>query len=71
MAIRPLCTGRKDSPAVFAAVAAIADRGFALPDGVILGPQVSTSEIDGEFADAWRVTATNSLFSTAVPEPST
>ncbi len=48
------------------------DDDFQLPDGAILDPQISTGEIDGVFADAWRVSDATSLFNpgaTDVPEP--
>jgi probable HAF family extracellular repeat protein len=48
------------------------DSDFQLPNGTVLGPQLSISDIDGEFADAWRVTDASSLFdATDVPEPGT
>ena len=34
---------------------------FRLPDGAILDPQISTRDLDGVFADAWRVTDQTSL----------
>ena len=34
---------------------------FRLPDGAILDPKLSTSDLDGVFADAWRVTDQTSL----------
>ena len=48
------------------------DSDFQLPNGAILDPQISMSEIDGVFADAWRVTDATSLFNPGaadVPEP--
>ena len=49
------------------------DTDFRLADGTLLDPQISTSDLDGIFADSWRVTDATSLFdsSTAVPEPTT
>jgi hypothetical protein len=46
---------------------------FRLPDGTLLDPQLSISDIDGMFADSWRVTGADALLdpSTAVPEPTT
>jgi probable HAF family extracellular repeat protein len=46
------------------------DSDFQLPNGTILDPQISTSELDSVFADAWRVTDATSLFDAMdVPEP--
>jgi probable HAF family extracellular repeat protein len=46
------------------------DSDFQLPNGTILDPQISLSDIDNVFADAWRVTDATSLFdATDVPEP--
>ncbi len=45
---------------------------FQLPDGAIIDPQTATSDVDGVFADAWRVIDATALLDPApgeVPEP--
>ena len=48
---------------------------FQLPDGTILDPKISTSDLYDVFANSWRVTPATSLLDdavgTAVPEPAT